>query len=67
MVGAGENPGPVNDIINTGRNARRNAFRMFHCNDRFNQALALGQKLDELFIDRVDFVAEVRNIFLPQY
>ena len=60
MVGAGENPGPVNDIINAGRNAGRNAFGMFHSNDCLYQALALGQKLDELFIDHVDFLAEVR-------
>ena len=66
MVGAGKNPGPVNDIIHTGRNAGRNAFGMFHCNDRLNQALALGQKLDELFIDNVNFLAEVGNTGLFQ-
>jgi len=61
MVGAGEDPGPVNDVINAGGNAGRNAFRMFYCNDRLNQALALGKQLDELFIDNVDLLAEVRN------
>ncbi len=59
MMGAGENPGPVNDIVNAGGNAGRNAFGVFHGNDGFNQALAFGQKLDELFIDNVDFMAKV--------
>ena len=66
MVGAGENPGPVNDIVDAGRNAGGNAFGMFHGNDRLNQALALGQKLDELLIDHVDFLAKVGDTRLFQ-
>lgn len=61
MMRAGENPGPVNDIIDTGGNAGRNALGMFHDDDRFNQALALGKQLDEPFINHVDFLAEVYN------
>ena len=66
MVGTGENPGPVNDIINAGGNAGRQAFPMLHHNNRLNQALALGQKLDELFIDNVDLLAKVGDTRLFQ-
>ena len=59
MMGAGENPGPVNDIVNAGGNAGRQAFAVLHRNNRFDQALALGQKLDELFIDDIDLLAEI--------
>ena len=63
-MGAGENPGPVNDIIHTGGNAGRNAFGVFHGYDRLDQALAFCQKLDELFIDTVDLLAEVGDAWL---
>jgi hypothetical protein len=64
MVGAGEDPGPVNDIVNPGRNAGRQALALLHRKDRFNQALALGQQLDELLIDNVDVLAEVGDTWL---
>ena len=59
MMGAGKNPGPVNDIVNAGGNAGRQAVPVLHRNDRLNQALALGQELDELFIDDIDLLAKV--------
>jgi hypothetical protein len=40
---------------------------MLHCDDRFNQALALGQQLDELFIDSINFVAQFRDTEFFQY
>lgn len=67
MVGAGKNPCPVNDIIDTGGNPGWNALGMFHSNDCLNQTLALGEQLDEPFIDHVDFLAEVCNTWFFLY
>ena len=61
MVGAGENAGAVDHVIDTCRDARRHAVPVLHRDDRFNQALALSQKLDELFVDNIDLVAQFRD------
>lgn len=59
MMGTGENPGAVNYIVNAGWNAGRQALPVLHHNNRFNQALALGQKFDEFLVDNVNFLAKV--------
>lgn len=64
VVGAGQNPRPVNDIVHARGNAGGNALCLLYGNDRLDKALALGQKLDKLFIDNVDFLAELRNTCL---
>jgi hypothetical protein len=60
-VGAGENAGAVNHIINAGWNAGGHTFLVLGRDDGFHQSLTLGQKPDELFINGVDFETQFRN------
>lgn len=62
MMRAGQHPGAVDHIIHTGWNTGGDTVTLFDCNHSFDQALALGQKLDELFVNNIDLTAQVRDI-----
>lgn len=59
MMRTGQYTGAVNHVIDTGGNPGRNTITLLDGDHGFDQALAFSQKLDKLFIDNVDFTAQV--------